>query len=598
MAQYNTTEVPPSSGDSLLRGKACISCRRRKLRCNGARPTCDQCLRRASPQDCEYTDKQGRTYMEVLEERIKRLQTRIHDLENPSTVAPPVRLQIPQAGTSRTRAQIINLDSDEGGTNNNDSNTESAAVTPPDTPSSPLNSMDMSYSATFWQLESPPRRQFLLAQFLKSANQLGFALKIDRFLDTITSPTLESSKARAAMLNAIYVWSLRLSGHESLLRREQAYLNGVLCPLASALDSSVPEDFVCAMQAESLLAIYFFCVGRFLEGRHHGSAAMSIAVSCRLHKIGSSRQNVIQNAGVVSVCDSYAESVIHEPVKAGEVIRAFWTVFNLNRCWSVALGSVAEFSDDWLTTTEIDTPWPLEFEDYDKEDAVIETGMQTVLKFIINQGRSVEGDRGNSFSAMRVKASALFERATRLSGKHKPDTPRSDNFLSEHKSLEATISNFTSSLPAVNSFAYMTAEKRQYSFVTHCLGHVSMIQLHNVFADSDERSYRLCLDAARSSMQAIEHLLMEDFEYLEPVVAVTWLAVSRVLMREATHMLLSPDISVMADAVGVLSEVNTTIALLEEMGWKFPLLAYHAATMKDLRDSLFTPMLPLEAPNP
>ncbi len=39
------------------------------------------------------------------------------------------------------------------------------------------------------------------------------------------------------------------------------------------------------MQAELLLAIYFFCLGRYLEGRYHANAAVSLAVSCGLHRI-------------------------------------------------------------------------------------------------------------------------------------------------------------------------------------------------------------------------------------------------------------------------------------------------------------------------
>lgn len=49
------------------------------------------------PQDCEYTDKQGRTYTEVLEERLSQLKIRVQELENPAQNSAPVLLHDPYA---------------------------------------------------------------------------------------------------------------------------------------------------------------------------------------------------------------------------------------------------------------------------------------------------------------------------------------------------------------------------------------------------------------------------------------------------------------------------------------------------------------------
>lgn len=54
------------------------------------------------PQDCEYTDRQGRTYTEILEERLNSLKTRIQELENPSRTNAPVYLHDPYAGPAAT----------------------------------------------------------------------------------------------------------------------------------------------------------------------------------------------------------------------------------------------------------------------------------------------------------------------------------------------------------------------------------------------------------------------------------------------------------------------------------------------------------------
>lgn len=64
-------------------------------KCDGARPICDQCAKTLRPQDCEYTDNQGRTRTEVLEENVARLQSRIRELECPEEVTAPILLHEP-----------------------------------------------------------------------------------------------------------------------------------------------------------------------------------------------------------------------------------------------------------------------------------------------------------------------------------------------------------------------------------------------------------------------------------------------------------------------------------------------------------------------
>ena len=51
------------------------------------------------PEDCEYTDKQGRTYTEILEERLSQLKARLQELESPRGTqdSTPVYLHNPYA---------------------------------------------------------------------------------------------------------------------------------------------------------------------------------------------------------------------------------------------------------------------------------------------------------------------------------------------------------------------------------------------------------------------------------------------------------------------------------------------------------------------
>lgn len=113
------------------------------------------------------------------------------------------------------------------------------------------------------------------------------------------------------------------------------------------------------LQAEILLAYYFFHNNRLLEGKFHASAAVSLAIMCNLHKImsgnGQHGFHAAGNAWLPPPTDSIDEA---------ERIYAWWTTFVLDKSWVVALAAPAMISETQEPSTVIDTPWPLSMEQY------------------------------------------------------------------------------------------------------------------------------------------------------------------------------------------------------------------------------------------
>lgn len=109
-----------------------------------------------------------------------------------------------------------------------------------------------------------------------------------------------------------------------------------------------------ALQAELLLAYYFFASGKFLQGKYHVTAAISLEISSGLNKVRSNQLGT--TGGAVSVIPPPGDST-----EEGERIRACWTGVILDKCWAVALVS----SPNLVAGAQIDTPWPLEIEDYE-----------------------------------------------------------------------------------------------------------------------------------------------------------------------------------------------------------------------------------------
>lgn len=77
------TNSQDAQNDNAAKQKriACVLCRKRKLKCDGTRPTCGTCKRLS--HDCAYDEvrkKSGpkRGYVKLLEQRLRKLMWPIH----------------------------------------------------------------------------------------------------------------------------------------------------------------------------------------------------------------------------------------------------------------------------------------------------------------------------------------------------------------------------------------------------------------------------------------------------------------------------------------------------------------------------------------
>ncbi|CAE6342149.1 unnamed protein product [Rhizoctonia solani] len=76
----NTMEsTSPKETRVLDRFSACLVCRRRKLRCDGAQPECKRC--HATGYTCQYQDPVYRSRTRVLQDRIKEIESKIEEIQ-------------------------------------------------------------------------------------------------------------------------------------------------------------------------------------------------------------------------------------------------------------------------------------------------------------------------------------------------------------------------------------------------------------------------------------------------------------------------------------------------------------------------------------
>ncbi|KAJ7436566.1 hypothetical protein FB451DRAFT_1453996, partial [Mycena latifolia] len=329
----------------LNKGKACFNCRRRKVKCDAKRPICTPCIRfiGGGLHDCEYTES-GLAQSQVLEEQISIIESRIQELEQPKELRTSVGLHNPyQPGHHRSS-----------------SNQQFEAFAPIPT---------ISHHTSFYGFY-----QALINSFLRHASQIGFFLSPHLF-EALSSGAAPSQIASPALLDAIYLWGSHLSRSEKLSVHESSFLSDALRTAAASLSKAHSATAILhTIQAEVLLAQYFFRNARFLEGKYHASAAVSISLSSGLHKIRSAEHNSAHSVDSLSPAASALEE--------GERINAFWTVLTLNNCWFAADGSPTDLS---YTAHGVDTPWPLDIDAYSEDSRLLPfQSSATINNFLAN----------------------------------------------------------------------------------------------------------------------------------------------------------------------------------------------------------------------
>lgn len=147
-----------------------------------------------------------------------------------------------------------------------------------------------------------------------------------------------------------YLFGSTLSGNTTVTA---PLLSRALSQVSTSLSGQHPQKVMHTFQTEILIACFLFSCGRFLEGKYHVSVAISLGTAARLHKIRSSE--VGRSSYLLPARD---------PIEEGERIDACWTGLAVDKCWAVALAAPANRPSPCSPGAQMDTPWPLEVEDY------------------------------------------------------------------------------------------------------------------------------------------------------------------------------------------------------------------------------------------
>ena len=210
-------------------------------------------------------------------------------------------------------------------------------------------------------------------------------------------------------------------------------------------DTQLAPRRIQAVQAEVLISNYFFCLGQLLEGRYHVNAAVTLALSCGLHRIRSSLAGTDVLARHQDMNSPLSPVVKLTPARdsneLAERTNVFWAVHNLDCCWSAALGSPRFITDDVSRGTQVETTWPSKVSpervNVEVSNKILcflfwlshpvnlnmqlygdsEYGdLRVIQQFLLSLTRYEGGISVESRFALRAKVSVLYERTARLVG--------------------------------------------------------------------------------------------------------------------------------------------------------------------------------------
>ncbi|TRM59828.1 hypothetical protein BD626DRAFT_461896 [Schizophyllum amplum] len=590
------------NASALQRGTACLCCSvndHRSQKCDGTRPVCRQCIKMNRADECEFDDKKQKSRTQKLREKLAMLEKKVRELEadthgesstsgsssgsSPQECASPDADPIADAllaGDGLGAYDLASLDGlvfpgldeleahpDLAISNQAIDLVNSVLTDPlrqPHNPTNAIGSDNLSLSA--WDQDHglpDANREVLLNIFIAHRHQCWFDGDISRF--NHASPDREP---HPALWNAVYLLGCHYAQSPYFAEWEPVFFSHTLREITVALDSS--DRLVDVVQASCLLAVYLYANARALEGYCHSFSAARLAVGLGLHQLPA-------HEGPGLLDDTLGEHVAPIPIppprdteEHRDRVAAFWQVFMVDRCWSVANGLPVALPDGESDQIRITTPWPRA---PGEECPVDWLGSGPINALMVDHGSF---DPPTVYMpALRAKAAALYERAARLSSRPQ----LSESSWMESQVVGSALQRFISILPPLASYEpwrthppYLDVEL----LVVHSIAHVASIHAgKDVFAMQSFLS-------SNSVMALIRQLSDADYEFLDPVISSCWCAVARFYMRvlgAMQAMITTPMPPYTME--GIHTETTVIIHALQALGKFIPLAGEHCKRIKE-----------------
>ncbi|KDQ21870.1 hypothetical protein BOTBODRAFT_26277 [Botryobasidium botryosum FD-172 SS1] len=544
------TDAPRAT--RIKKGTACLACRSKKRRCNGAKPVCALCEYDSEPE-CVYAAMKVRPRTLILQEKIDKLE-----------------MQVGLAQSTLDTAGHIN-----GGLKSNIKfPTSPAHSTGPMVSSrnslSPLKSRSLQLLpacvdpliGSWWTTDDPPPSGLitvLIKLFVEQEHQQSHDPRPPEFYESLYSPNLETG-LHPALRNAIFLIACHHNFDPVLSRLEPVFLRRVMYYLHQSLGQA--DRLLDYIEAYTLLAISFLYKGSYLRGTRNAAGAIIFAGACGLHALRPPSWQPHDTA-----------SLLPPPASRTEIqrrVRVWWMIFTLNR-----LGGSAHSVDYDMGDEIIETVW-----DLPPETSSFEETPHSTVSSLFTRGSRDTWVYHDTANVIRSKCIALMGRATRLGSKAITASENDRVFWVEFETMRQAVRRVTESLPpfleephsAVDTACVETQPKiaSRYIVTYHILMCEAAIMLHSRLARAGHvTAQKVCLEASWRMMPVVRHMLKQGIDASAfTYCGVAWARVFRELAIEHDRLLAIGNLEL---AESMIPELKTLLRAIREQLRYIPL---------------------------
>ncbi|KAG5634187.1 hypothetical protein H0H81_003007 [Sphagnurus paluster] len=356
---------------------------------------------------CEYDDKHQKSRTQMLQEQLSQLERRLHELEgkassqsNSPASSPPVFFDFessyeqPVASSSTYQWPLESFSTSPSPPASSDSGSVDYSVlfqagdrSPSEGAPASINALMPSTPHDPQSLLSAQAKIELLDIFISHSHQCWFYAHTDRFF---AGPGIHS-ESHPALTNAMCLLACHFARTPNRAELAPAFLLQAQHEINGALDTS--DRLVDIVQASALLALYLYMNNRAMEAYRHTFAAARLAVSIGLHQITSQQHQ----PPLISIPPP------RDRAEHDDRVAAFWMVFMVDRCWSVAHDFPLAFPDKNARQCRVLTPWPsAQVDSAEWQGAGFHPPLQMLFE-------GMDLGAKHYMPALRAKAAALYE---------------------------------------------------------------------------------------------------------------------------------------------------------------------------------------------
>ncbi|CAE6441383.1 unnamed protein product [Rhizoctonia solani] len=582
--------APPSSGNALQRGSACLTCRRRKLKCDAIKPACTSCARSGRSQTCTYDDGLPKSRVQILTSKVRDLEAKIKAMETAR------QLSSGDVSSLQALPMFMPTTTLPGNPDNSNTSLHISSSTPnseiwksptlgqnelmnlaaslaiaESTPLAPRNELvgTLRRMTPWWELDEIPSgvQEHLINTFLARRWEPGIELDVPRLWLSLSQ--IEAHQPHKCFLNAIYLVACSFTGDQSFEELQPLFVSRVRKELEAALVQG--DRLIDFIRASFLLSFYYF-----VNVRRLSILQQVKLMTCGLHRMDSARWHPQSEYGYIGAAEDPAHARDedtaqrmsgelhmlprpHDNTERNEYIHAFWGVYMQDMSAALVTSLPSSVAD-----SEITTPWPVPL------DEVIPLDRQsghTIVSFYSGLAGSANMSQDRHAQTLRIKSMCLLGRAARLCAAFDLARYPELSLWAKHDACDKAIAEASRSFPTGLEHVGPEASLVLASRATLL---AAQIQLHACLAATRPRSREKCLAAAAESMELIDKLryIMVPKGVLL-LLGLDWTVVKSFYLAEQSRLLTEGNYFAAEDIGKKLQEIGSE---MESVPAKYPAL--------------------------